>query len=131
MDRDQLRCPGCGGVLSESRIENWPLQYCRNCWGILVGGTDLLALAEALRSYQFGPAPTAPPRLSDAENPRACPKCSAPMQHQAFGGPDGIAMETCARCSVNWLDRAELQKIGAASGAGAGAPFHSDYGDTC
>jgi Zn-finger nucleic acid-binding protein len=36
------------------------------------------------------------------------------MEHHPYGGGGNVFLDTCESCSVNWLDRGELQRIVAA-----------------
>lgn len=131
LEPTKLHCPACQGFLSNSLIEKFPLHYCQSCWGLLVSMDDFLPLTETLRSYRHRPAAYIAPRGPQSDGPaRVCPKCSCTMNHHPYGGPGNVWIDTCERCSVNWLDKGELQKIVSAPDP-ALAPVYSDYGDTC
>jgi len=108
----KFKCPTCPGLLSDGQLEQHPLLYCNKCRGMLVGMDDFLALVEALHSYRDRPASVLSPRSDGGEKlPRLCPHCSQPMDHHIYGGPGNVMIDTCEPCSVNWLDKGELQRI--------------------
>jgi Zn-finger nucleic acid-binding protein len=111
----KCQCPACEGLLSDGRLELHELLYCTHCRGMLIGMDDFLPLIETLRSYRERPVMTVAPRQADAGKlPRLCPRCSQPMDNHPYGGPGNVVIDTCESCSVNWLDKGEIQKIVAA-----------------
>ena len=86
------------------------------------------ALLEVLRSYRDRPAALLRPRTATGGNiPRLCPRCSQPMDNHPYGGPGNVVIDTCERCSANWLDKAELQRMVTAPDYRYGTPLFSPY----
>ncbi len=108
----KFKCPACEGMLSDGQMEFHPLFYCPSCRGMLISMVEFGGLIEALRCYRDRPAAVLPPRtLADGELARLCPLCSQAMDNHPYGGPGNVVIDTCEQCSVNWLDKLELQRI--------------------
>jgi Zn-finger nucleic acid-binding protein len=106
------KCPVCDGMLSEAKLEFHLLLYCTRCHGMLVAIDEFVPLIGALRSYRYQPSMAVPPQHAQGERlPRICPRCSQAMDNHSYGGPGNVVIDTCERCSLNWLDKGELQKI--------------------
>jgi len=107
-------CPGCASPLSKARLGGHPLLCCPRCFGTLIEMNRFAAVIDALR-IQLRPATvTLPPRPSPRREPIECPSCGQPMIDHVYGGPGNVAIDTCERCLVNWLDAGELRRIAAA-----------------
>jgi Zn-finger nucleic acid-binding protein len=125
----ELRCAACEGTLSEGQIESHALLYCELCRGVLISMEWFIPLIELLRSYRDRPAMAFPPRAAEnGRRPRICPHCSQPMENHPYMGPGNVVIDTCESCSVNWLDRGELQRIVAAPDPSCYVPLYSKYG---
>lgn len=108
-------CAACEGRLSDGQLEMHPLLYCTACRGMLVSMEDFGPILEAVRSQRSWPAVAVGPRnTSNGKVPRLCPRCRQAMDHHPYGGPGNVIIDTCENCSVNWLDKGELQRIAAA-----------------
>jgi Zn-finger nucleic acid-binding protein len=111
-----FKCPDCDSPLGDGTLEARPLLYCETCRGMLIPMGEFGGLIEALRAHRDRPAAVLPPRSSvDVRTARACPRCSHHMDNHFYGGPGNVVIDTCERCSANWLDKAELQRIVSAS----------------
>lgn len=108
----QHDCPICRASLSLAAINRYPLEYCSQCRGMLVGMETFAALADDLRA-SHPPASVQPPRPAGDELHRstACPACGMPMDAHAYGGPGNVIVDTCENCSLIWLDHNELHRI--------------------
>ena len=107
-----------------------PLLYCLDCRGMLIGMDDFGDMIEALRTYRDRPAAVLPPRNAiDGKLPRICPRCSQAMDNHPYGGPGNVVIDTCEHCSVNWLDKGELQRMAAAPDYSYGAPLFPKAGE--
>lgn len=78
---------------------------------MLVEMSGFVGLIQALRSYRDRPAEALPRRGTDGRGPLACPRCSQEMHSHFYCGPGNVQLDTCEACCVNWLDKAELQRI--------------------
>lgn len=107
----EFDCPTCASSLAEGTIEAQMLLYCGSCRGMLIEMGSFMGLIQALRSYRDRPAEALPPRGPDGRPPLACPRCSLEMSNHFYCGPGNVRIDTCETCAVNWLDKAELQRI--------------------
>ena len=119
----KFKCPTCDGLLSEGELERREVLYCTNCRGMLIAIDEFMPLIETLRSFRDRPGVTIPSReAAPGKLPRLCPRCSQPMDNHPYEGPGNVVIDTCEACSVNWLDKGELQKIVAAPDHTYGEP---------
>jgi len=124
----KFRCATCNSLLSEGQLEFHPLLYCTVCRGMLIPMEEFGTLFEVLRSYRDRPAAALRPRdVVDSNIPRLCPRCSQPMDNHPYGGPGNVVIDTCERCSANWLDKGELQRMVTAPDPTYSAPLFSKY----
>ena len=124
-----LSCPACEASLSQALIESREVLYCESCKGILIGMDIFLPLVDALRLYRTGQSVSFPRHNEDARKlPRICPSCQGEMDNHPYGGGGNVFIDTCEKCSVNWLEKGELQRIVAAPDPVHYAPVYSDYG---
>jgi len=89
--------------------------YCPTCGGVLVEMEDFPPLIATLRAERE--PVEVPPRPIDweaLERRMHCPRCRGQMQTHPYGGPGAIVIDTCERCSVNWLDRGEISRVATA-----------------
>lgn len=110
----KFKCPTCTGTLSDGQLEGHALLYCPTCRGMLIGMDDFVPLIDALRVYDHRSAATLPARDPSSGAARICPRCSQPMDQHPYGGPGNVIIDTCESCSMNWLDKGELQRMVAA-----------------
>jgi len=128
LSETNFKCPTCAGLLSEGQLEFHPLLYCAACRGMLIAMDEFGGLIEALRSYRDRPAAALPPRnATEGKLPRLCPRCSQAMDNHPYGGPGNVVIDTCEGCSVNWLDKGELQRMVGAPDYAYGASMFSKY----
>jgi len=71
-----------------------------------------LAIVEELRSrHESSEYAGKQPDWVDLNVHIKCPQCGAEMDTHPYGGPGNVIIDTCERCSLNWLDYGELQRI--------------------
>ena len=51
------------------------------------------------------------PDWRDLNRRLSCPQCGETMAAHPYGGPGNIIIDDCERCSLDWLDGGELDKI--------------------
>jgi len=109
------KCPACAVPLFKSQLAGYALLTCRQCFGLLVEMRQFVAVIEAVRAREGRAARSVPPpRQSPRDQPLMCPTCGEPMIDHVYGGPGNVAIDTCERCLVNWLDPGELRRIAVA-----------------
>ena len=106
-----VACPQCAATLDDARIEGCPVRYCSSCRGVLVEMKYFMMLGEAVRAREPRQGVGLPRRQQPGERALSCPSCGQPMLSHLYGGPGNIVLDTCERCSVNWLDPDELRRI--------------------
>jgi len=112
LGQTELHCPACDRILSNGQLELYPLLYCTACRGMLIAMEQFETIIETLRAHDAHPGAVIAPRYApDGQPPRHCPHCSQPMDNHPYGGPGNVVIDTCENCSVNWLDKGELQRI--------------------
>jgi Zn-finger nucleic acid-binding protein len=116
-------CVACSKPLTPAVLdETHPVQYCRNCRGVLIARRGFAAVVEKRRAWATQP-PGPPVRLNRSELNRKvmCPSCKKPMATHPYYGPGNVIIDTCEKCEVVWLDFGELKQIVDAPGKDRGS----------
>jgi hypothetical protein len=71
----------------------------------------LPSLIGKLRTGPRTPAVQAPPDHGDLKRTVQCPRCHRRMDTHFYAGPGNVIVDSCADCSLIWLDRGELTRI--------------------
>jgi Zn-finger nucleic acid-binding protein len=109
------RCPVCSSLLRRARLEGYPLLYCAQCSGMLLGMDRFSEMVAAARFRERRSTPVVLPRRQTVDQRRlTCPECGRPMRAHIYAGPGNVVIDTCERCELNWLDGGELRRIAAA-----------------
>jgi Zn-finger nucleic acid-binding protein len=117
-----LGCPICGQPLVRATITKVPVLYCTQCHGLLLPMPVLQPLIEERKTDRAKPAVQAPPDRGDLKRTMHCPQCRRRMDTHFYAGPGNVIVDSCADCSLIWLDRGELTRI-------ANAPDEGDKED--
>jgi Zn-finger nucleic acid-binding protein len=107
-------CPACPSALSAARLDDQRLLYCPRCFGMLIDMNRFATVIEAARAHEEGPRTVLPRRQNPGDRVLDCPQCRQPMLSHLYGGPGNVAIDSCERCLVNWLDAGELRRIAVA-----------------
>jgi Zn-finger nucleic acid-binding protein/DNA-directed RNA polymerase subunit RPC12/RpoP len=120
-DASDVDCPVCGAALSLAAIEEMRVLYCRKCRGILARQEVFFNIVKYRRASATGP-PATPRPLDPAYLQRQlnCPHCGQLMDTHPYYGPGNVAIDTCNRCAVVWLDYGEIGVITDAPGRDRG-----------
>ena len=121
-----LRCPACSQPLASALLdEAHPVNYCRNCRGVLLPRETFAEVVRARRAWATGtPAPPVPLAPHELDRKITCPTCSARMTTHPYYGPGNVVMDSCDSCNVVWLDFGELRQIVEAPGRDRGTREH-------
>jgi hypothetical protein len=88
------------------------LWHCTRRRGILIAVPVFVSLLDQLRAKQAGawtiPRPAGP---SELRRQIKCPQCGRLMDTHFYGGQGNVAIDDCAACELNWLDKGELTRI--------------------
>jgi Zn-finger nucleic acid-binding protein/ribosomal protein S27AE len=107
-----LSCPVCRLPLVAAYIGKVKISLCRRCRGMLIEQPDFLKVIQYARSKVKEPLPAAQPvRLDDLKRAVLCPNCGKKMDTHPYAGPGNIIIDNCPRCTLNWLDHNELDRI--------------------
>lgn len=117
-----LECPACARTLATAILdEAYPVQYCRNCRGVLLPRTAFAEVVHARRAWATSPpAPPVPLKRDQLERKVACPNCRTLMMVHPYYGPGNVVMDSCTQCDAVWLDFGELKQIADAPGRDRG-----------
>jgi Zn-finger nucleic acid-binding protein len=110
-------CPVCGVRLVGGAIDGLRVLYCESCRGVLASN-DTFAEIVRTRRARFDGEPDRPRMLDKAELQREvrCPGCDRVMDVHPYYGPGNVVVDTCAACSLIWLDHGEIAAIERAPG---------------
>jgi Zn-finger nucleic acid-binding protein len=106
-----LTCPVCTVPLMDATLTGTQIRYCTTCHGMLVAMAafaDLLASARALPTTAMANPADGPSELQRSIH---CPSCHGNMIADWYGGGGHVVIDSCDRCSLNWLDHGELLRI--------------------
>jgi len=81
-----MRCPTCGGEMSQVEAQHVEVDMCTNCGGIWLDETEFEELLGTIR----------------------CPRCQQMMQLRELRG---VEYDICPGCGSVWLDRGELGQM--------------------
>jgi Zn-finger nucleic acid-binding protein len=105
-------CPACHVSLIHAAIKGHRIRYCAKCHGMLIAMGNFVAILEDLRSRREITGDAArQPEWRDLDRKRSCPQCGLAMETHPYYGPGNVIIDTCERCSLNWLDYSELERI--------------------
>jgi Zn-finger nucleic acid-binding protein len=105
-------CPVCAIPLIHAAMSGHRLLYCERCRGVLVQMELFVAIVQDLRSRRGITAVAArQPDWKDLDRRLRCPQCGQAMETHPYYGPGNIIIDDCERCSVNWLDYGELERV--------------------
>ena len=110
-------CAECATDLRGGRLDEFPVAYCPNCFGVLIDNEGIESLLRIRRSEYKGPDQIPSTVDQQALNRRrSCPNCRGLMEVYAYGGPGNVVMDTCFGCQMVWMDNGEITKIVKAPG---------------
>jgi Zn-finger nucleic acid-binding protein len=125
-------CAVCDKPLASALMdETHPVQYCRNCRGVLLLRKSFAAAVEKRRAWATHPAgPPVPLNQNELERKVQCPSCKERMTTHPYYGPGNVVIDSCGTCDLVWLDFGELKQIVDAPGKDRGdrgyPPNHPD-----
>jgi Zn-finger nucleic acid-binding protein len=107
-----LNCPICAVPLVNAAVSGQRMLYCTRCHGMLFSMDVFLAAAEDLRSRRETSSAGLLPADWDGLNRHInCPQCGSRMDTHLYGGPGNVIIDTCEKCSFDWLDFGEMERI--------------------
>jgi Zn-finger nucleic acid-binding protein len=120
---EPMTCAACAQALASALLdETYPVQYCRNCRGVLLARRDFATVVQRRRAWATGtPGPPVPLNRGELARKLLCAKCRKPMATHPYYGPGNVVIDSCAGCELVWLDFGELRQIVAAPGKDRGS----------
>ncbi|MCP4170166.1 MAG: hypothetical protein GY758_05250 [Fuerstiella sp.] len=114
----ETECPVCQETLCTGQVEEHPVLYCDDCYGLLLKNEDFGAITRIRRTRRAGLEAEACRPLNPGEYDRkiSCPNCRAQMEVHPYYGPGNIVMDSCPQCQYVWLDHGELCTVEQAEG---------------
>lgn len=117
-----LSCPLCKNAFVSGLIEEYPVDYCQSCHGLLLNRRDFAELVRRRRSWAAtAPVIPTPTRAEELRRRIACAKCGTPMTTDWYYGPGNVIIDRCVPCDLVWLDFGELKQIVDAPGPDRGS----------
>jgi Zn-finger nucleic acid-binding protein len=116
-----LDCPTCVSRLHRATLDGYFVFHCTQCRGVLLDQVAFRKIIKERRARATAPA-AEPISLNKRELARRldCPRCRASMSTHPYYGPGNIVIDTCASCTLIWLDFGELKRVVAAPGRDRG-----------
>ena len=117
-----VRCSSCDVPFVRGMVDDYVVQYCEKCRGLLLERRDFAELVRRRRAWAQNQSVT--PAHTDGAALRRkmnCPKCGKRMTTDWYYGPGNVVMDRCAECDLVWLDYGELQQIIDAPGEDRGS----------
>jgi Zn-finger nucleic acid-binding protein len=132
IDRDGIRvigpgetplpCCSCQAPLVRAMLDEYQIDYCEKCRGVLVLRRGFAEIVRRRRAWAEGPPVTPiPPDARGLRRKIKCPKCAAQMTTDWYYGPGNIILDRCIACDLVWLDYGELKQVVDAPGADRGS----------
>jgi C4-type Zn-finger protein len=79
---------------------------------MLVGMDNFVAMVHNARArHEIAGEPAHQPDWTEMDRRIKCPQCGEQMDTHPYGGGGNVIIEDCERCSFNWLDYSELERI--------------------
>jgi Zn-finger nucleic acid-binding protein len=107
-----LGCPTCDIPLVHASVGDQRMLYCTRCRGMLIPMDVFVTIVQDLRSRREASVDAVrQPDWREMDRRLRCPQCNQVMETHPYGGGGNVILEDCERCSLNWLDYGELDKI--------------------
>jgi len=110
-----MKCPACGGVLSEVKTEHITVDVCRDgCGGIWFDRQELDQVDDRDESCgeDLLQVKAKPGVKVDLSAPRQCPRCGdVTMIRRSYSPKREAEIDECGQCGGIWLDVGEFAAI--------------------
>jgi Zn-finger nucleic acid-binding protein len=120
---DPARCPVCDVGMAYALLDDQhPIEFCAKCRGILLPRETFAGTVNKRRAWATSPpAEPVPLERGALQRKLRCPKCGSSFETYPHLGPGNVAIDSCAKCDLVWLDYAEMQQIVDAPGRDRGS----------
>jgi len=117
-----MNCSSCNTPLSSGMLDEYQVNYCEKCRGLLVSRRDFAELVRKRRAWAQRQSVTPEPAdVGELRRKISCPKCGSRMTTDWYYGPGNVVMDRCSSCDLVWLDYGELRRIVDAPGIDRGS----------
>lgn len=116
---DAASCPSCDCALSTGKIEDRPVLYCGQCFGVLIKNDVFGTVVRERRARRKGCEAEVCRPLDTSAYDRilGCPACERKMEVHPYYGPGNVVIDSCSSCEYVWVDHGELRSVERAEGA--------------
>ena len=119
-----MHCPSCQQQLVTGSLDSHRVLHCPNCKGILFNQGLFGTLVRYLRTRTAEvPGPPRPFERGELDRRLSCPACGRQMSTHPYAGPGNVVIDTCAACTLVWLDYSEFNRILTAPGRDRDRPL--------
>jgi Zn-finger nucleic acid-binding protein len=106
-----LTCPVCKIPLVTAVIEDFHVQACAQCRGVIINQDQLSFVIKSLRVTSNKIEDVLPLNRADLAVQRVCQTCGRKMDTHAYEGGGNIVIDVCIHCGVVWFDYGEIYRI--------------------
>lgn len=112
-------CSSCSGNLQTGQLDGRPILYCAGCFGMLVRRDHFGAIVNERRAKRVGLEQEIMSPIDPSAYARRlrCPSCQGSMETHPYYGPGNVVIDSCAECSLVWLDHGELARVERSAGS--------------
>lgn len=104
-----VTCPACTGELVSALVDQIPICTCSACKGLLLDSAEFSRVVESRRStFRGEEIDSPPPSPGEFRRRLICPGCHHPMEVHPYYGAGRAVIDSCASCSLIWIDHGEL-----------------------
>ncbi len=118
----ELKCPGCGGVMTPNKSPDITIDECKSCGGTWLDAGELNDLATGLAG-NIELCTVKHPVVDEKAPDRSCPHCQQSLITVGLLGSSDVVLDHCQECAGFYLDggevgdvNAELRRISRAEG---------------
>jgi Zn-finger nucleic acid-binding protein len=106
-----LTCPVCKIPLVTAAIQDYHVQACSKCRGVMINQDQLAFIIRTLRLTSKKIEEVLPLNRADLNAKRVCQTCGMKMDTHAYEGGGNIVIDMCVRCGVIWFDYGEIKRV--------------------
>ncbi len=104
-------CPLCNIPLTQGAIAKQRILYCSGCHGMLIPMQVFQGIVDELQATADRTLVQPAFDSQDLQRRIDCPQCHQRMDTHLYAGPGNVVIDSCEKCSLNWLDRGKLVHI--------------------
>ena len=118
----ELSCALCKVPFLRGLVNEYQVDYCEKCHGILLNRHDFAELVWRSRAWaKSASVIPAPGNAAELRRKISCARCGTRMTTDWYYGPGNVIIDRCVSCDLVWLDYGELNQIIDAPGPDRGS----------